>query len=546
MDNILEMCISSMQKFNGLEITNSCIIHEHVSINFIIQGMNFTILTNCDANSKTMPFVITTDANSSMPHFLLIERVLGDKELSVICLYENEHYISHLFTVEEKVEFCISQLFKLLNLTKSEIESEYQKEFLYYWNRYVKNSFCYSVYLENECSFSLLEIFSAKEEHMILLHPNIHINKQYKDKWKPIKNKAAIFLNINDASGIIPPHRSNIWGVENILDIVDNKQLQRLSHEAYKYFIDESYYHKSIIMIFKLNDLIFGCEVSFKNKGVAKLMDKLRNNYEQLLFLYTDRCDFHYLNSQIGNDTTLAEKKVAIIGAGSLGSYIASEIVKSGVKNLLLVDNDKLEADNILRHHSGIGDIGYSKVIPMTVNLQRFHPEVTVAFNVKRLNADNISEVLSDEIDVVIFAGIGSDAQLACNKALRDVGYTKPVLYSWLEGDGRHGHVLGINYANVGCFECLFIDGEGKKTPNKLNQSSYNDITIIRNGCGGVRIAYGNSILLQTTALVLDAFRHIISTRFTENFAFSVADNTFSKLKNSFFERNCGCCNDSN
>ena len=546
MGDILEICKSTMLKFCDIEILDSRIVHGYAAIDFTVQDMNFTIRMSCDDDSTTMPFITATDVTSSLPHFLLSEWTVGDKKFRIICLYESEHYIAHLFTVEEKVEFCIAQLFRLLNLTKSEMEHEYQKEFLYYWNRQVDNDCCYNVYLEDKCAFSLLEIYSVKDKQMALLHPNVVISKQHKDKWgTPIKDKTAIFFNIENISGIIPPHKNNTWEAANILDIVDNKQFQRISYEAYKYITDESYYHKSVIMVFKLKDLIFGCEIRFKNKGVAKLIDKLRNNYEELIFLDTSRCDYHYLNSQIGNDTSLVEKKVAIIGVGSLGSYIASEIIKSGVKNLHLVDSDRLEIDNLLRHRSDIGGVGYTKAVSMMVDLQKFHPEINITFNSKQLDSDNINEVLPEAIDAVIFAGIGSDAQLACNKALRDAGYTKPVLYSWLEGDGQHGHVIGINYANKGCFECLFVDSEGKKSPNKLNLSSENEVTIIRNGCGGVRIAYGNSILLKTTVLVLDAFKRITSNRFTDNFAYSVADNTFFELQEPFHERNCACFDDS-
>jgi len=545
LDDILEICIDTMQKFDGIEIVSSRIVHEYVVIDFMIQDMNFTILTSSSNDSTSMPFITAVDVAQSLPHFLLNELIVGDKTFKRICLYESEHYIAHLFTVEDKIEFCISQLFRLLNLTTSEIEREYQKEFLYYWNSRVKNNCRYDVYLEDECPFGLLEIYKAKDEHMIMLHPNIVINEQYKNKWVAVKDKAAIFLKIEDISEIIPPHSKNTWGIENILDIVDNKQLRRISYEAYKYITGESYYHKSVILVFKLNELIFGCEIRFKNKGVAKLMDKLRNNCDELVFLDIDRCDYHHLNCQIGNDTSLAKKKVAIIGAGSLGSYIASEIVKAGVKKLLLVDGDKLEVDNILRHRSDFWGVGHPKSILIAVDLERFHPEIRIDFKNKWLDSDNVNEVLTDEIDVVIFAGIGSDAQISCNKALTDARYAKPVLYSWLEGDGRHGHALGVNYSNEGCFECLFVDDKGNSAPNKLNHSSEDDVTIIRNGCGGVRVAYGNTILLKTTALVLEVFKHVVSNNFTENFAFSVTDNTFSTIQNPFYERNCGCCNDS-
>jgi len=112
------------------------------------------------------------------------------------------------------------------------------------------------------------------------------------------------------------------------------------------------------VFVFKINNLIFGCELHFKNKGVAKLMDKIKLNTAKLEYLYTTRVDFQYLNQQIGNDTSLLALKVAIVGIGSLGSYVATEIVKSGVKKLTLIDEDSIDVENIMRHRSTINDAG--------------------------------------------------------------------------------------------------------------------------------------------------------------------------------------------
>ena len=163
----------------------------------------------------------------------------------------------------------------------------------------------------------------------------------------------------------------------------------------------------------------------------------------------------------------------------------------------------------------------------------------------ERLRPENIDDYLKEDVDVVVFTGLGSDSLIGLNRTLHRLKFSKPILYSWLEGDGQSGHVVGIDYSKSGCFQCLFTDEHGNKVPNKLNQSSDTDKKIIRIGCGGVRAAYGNIILLQTTALILDGLNHILSADFDANFANRVVKNTFQSSTTSFYEGTCDCCNDS-
>ena len=548
MDDVLELCKSTMEKFDAIDIGDVRIAHEYVAIDFEVHGISFTLYTLCSNVTPTMPFVTATNADNSLPHFLLRELVVGDKKIRSICLYENEHYISHLFSIEEKIEFIISQLLSLLNLSASEIEAEYQKEFLYYWNNKVESKSSYSVYLDNTCSYSLLELYRINDERVerfAIVHPNIRINQQVKKDWQAVSNKTAIFIEIKQTKGIIPPLRNSGWDVKTILDIIDNKQIQQIEYDAYKFLTNISYNHKSVVFVFKINNLIFGCELHFKNKGVAKLMDKIKLNTAKLEYLYTTRVDFQYLNQQIGNDTSLLALKVAIVGIGSLGSYVATEIVKSGVKKLTLIDEDSIDVENIMRHRSTINDAGLSKSFSLAYDLHKYHPEVNVTYLKERLRPENIDDYLKEDVDVVVFTGLGSDSLIGLNRTLHRLKFSKPILYSWLEGDGQSGHVVGIDYSKSGCFQCLFTDEHGKKVPNKLNQSSDTDKKIIRNGCGGVRVAYGNIILLQTTALILDGLNHILSADFDANFANRVAKNTFQSSTTSFYEGTCDCCNDS-
>ena len=160
-------------------------------------------------------------------------------------------------------------------------------------------------------------------------------------------------------------------------------------------------------------------------------------------------------------------KKIAIVGAGSLGSYISVEMVKSGIKDLTLYDSDTIEGENILRHQSDFFWRGCSKVYSLQYKLQQIHPEVMV-----EIKTENVTtKILKDDMnkfDMIIFAVGNSDVQLSCNNLLKKENYAKPVLYVWLEAGGSNSHILCVDYSQKGCFECLYTDEKGRLMNNKV------------------------------------------------------------------------------
>jgi molybdopterin/thiamine biosynthesis adenylyltransferase len=58
----------------------------------------------------------------------------------------------------------------------------------------------------------------------------------------------------------------------------------------------------------------------------------------------------------------VADKKVAIVGVGAIGSQIADLLGRAGVGFLTLVDHDIVRPGNLIRHTASAGDVGAAKV----------------------------------------------------------------------------------------------------------------------------------------------------------------------------------------
>jgi hypothetical protein len=74
----------------------------------------------------------------------------------------------------------------------------------------------------------------------------------------------------------------------------------------------------------------------------------------------------------------LAGKRVAVIGLGSGGSLVASQLAKAGVGHFELFDFDRLAVGNISRHLCGLRDLGRLKVAAVKNVLENTNPFVQV------------------------------------------------------------------------------------------------------------------------------------------------------------------------
>ncbi|MFH1418877.1 MAG: ThiF family adenylyltransferase [Planctomycetota bacterium] len=70
----------------------------------------------------------------------------------------------------------------------------------------------------------------------------------------------------------------------------------------------------------------------------------------------------------------LADSSVFIAGQGSGGSFVTWELAKLGILNFALMDHDRLEVANVVRHMAGISDVGRYKTKAMADMIREKNP----------------------------------------------------------------------------------------------------------------------------------------------------------------------------
>jgi hypothetical protein len=87
----------------------------------------------------------------------------------------------------------------------------------------------------------------------------------------------------------------------------------------------------------------------------------------------------------------LAARTVAVVGCGSLGSKMAVMMARSGVGSFLLVDDDIIFPDNLVRHELDWRDIGTHKVDSLASKIQLANPKAVCATRQHRLGGQESS-----------------------------------------------------------------------------------------------------------------------------------------------------------
>jgi molybdopterin/thiamine biosynthesis adenylyltransferase len=210
------------------------------------------------------------------------------------------------------------------------------------------------------------------------------------------------------------------------------------------------------------------------------------------------RVDHHWIHSRGGDGKDLSEKKVLLIGCGSLGGYVAHLLSRAGVGHLTVTDNDHLGWENLGRHILGASSVGLSKALALVQKLKSELPHLDIVGIPKDWR--DIFEwdpQLFEKFDLVI----STVAEWRCEKALNTLTrktQMAPLILGWLEPHAVAGHCLVITKEG-GCFECS--SNEYGQFTNNVADFSGTTISREPGGCTHYQ-HYGPTALMPVASMI--------------------------------------------
>ncbi|NNJ11786.1 ThiF family adenylyltransferase [Chloroflexales bacterium ZM16-3] len=153
-------------------------------------------------------------------------------------------------------------------------------------------------------------------------------------------------------------------------------------------------------------------------------------------------------------DGALAGRCVTVIGLGSGGSLIATQLARCGVGHMRLVDFDRLEAHNIARHACPLADIGRYKTRALRDLLLAHSPLIRVeTWEANVLEQPTALAQALSSADLVVAAVDGEAAKLAINRACWAAGI--PTVYAAAYNRAFGGDVFCALPPDGACYNCL-------------------------------------------------------------------------------------------
>lgn len=199
----------------------------------------------------------------------------------------------------------------------------------------------------------------------------------------------------------------------------------------------------------------------------------------------------------IFNTDVLLNKKIAVVGLGSVGSVVSLELAKSGVSNFILIDPDTFEINNVCRHIGDIEDIGRFKTQVVKERIIKRNPSA----NIQTIEKDLLQieeNVLKEALDsgyLIIAATDSKEANFYLNELSLELKI--PLLWIGLYERASWGHIIYSIPGKTPCLACSvplvseIIEKVIPKEERIVDYSAVQDVTKVKAEPGlGMDVAF--------------------------------------------------------
>ncbi|ATE72051.1 ThiF family adenylyltransferase [Lysobacter capsici] len=139
---------------------------------------------------------------------------------------------------------------------------------------------------------------------------------------------------------------------------------------------------------------------------------------------------------------TRRERRVLLLGCGSLGSPLAKALARSGVGHIDLVDAQLMESENISRHELGLSDVAQPKADALAQRLRTEVPGLSVQGHYAEAQVWTRTHCHPGAYDLVVECTAESAVRTFLSHARIELFGAAPVIHAWVEPLCSAGHVV--------------------------------------------------------------------------------------------------------
>lgn len=175
------------------------------------------------------------------------------------------------------------------------------------------------------------------------------------------------------------------------------------------------------------------------------------------------RYDRQIIMPEIGEagQEKLKKARVVIVGAGGLGSSIATPLAAAGIGRIRIIDHDTIELSNLNRQflHS-TADLGRPKVTSAVEKLRKLNPDIEIEGLQQKIDESNVSQLVAG-FDLIVDALDNLPTRYLLNRTA--LAMKLPFFHGAV--NGFEGRAMTILPGQSACLWCIY---RGAQTKGKV------------------------------------------------------------------------------
>ena len=447
-----------------------------------------------------------------------------------ICLYDKSSILIKKEMADQLLIDCFDQALKILNILPGtdEYNHEIFREFDAYWMKIGNNRCVYSCFDTSEVTYNEYNmLFSsdfsvvAKTENdaLVIAYNHLNARRQESDFYK----KCLVIL-LRKKGSLISIKESYKW--KDLRNYVLNN-ISASYKKRFNNFLQKKIktIHQYIFLVYDtpMGDIVFGFRVSICGKKYMQISNAVDAKIEPV---YVRRIDYNYLLARIDNKISLRNKHILLLGAGSIGGFLANDLCQMGVTQLDILDMDTFHEENVCRHF-----LGFDSAVKRTLKnkadllkeqLEKMYPYADIdSLNYKERSVEEfiVQYKRFENYDLIISALGEPTLNLEINRILYQEHILTPFICCFNEPYGIGGHVIVTNLDRNSCLQCLYT---------KINVSEISSFraSLVEegqafkknvSGCSGAFVPYSSLDSQQTAIMAARLVTKVLRGEIIEN-----------------------------
>ena len=440
----------------------------------------------------------------------------------ILCYHDNS-IIFDIENIEQSVDIIIKNIKYIFDNVDFDDMNEIIPEFKSYWN----------VSYTSFSHFATIPEIVIKKGKWIsepeYITPDI-IKIFFLDELPSIKECNWPINSLEDLS---------IW-IHDINIIREIEKTIRLNLREKKDKIDFLFYAKKekyffgITFVFREPLLQYEHQKRLHNSTLNTLI----YNHKVIRFWVENIIDKDLVYSNLpSNFPTLENYKIAVIGAGTIGSNLCSMLVKLGAgiikeKQLAIVDPDIYMPENYSRHILPFMDFGAEKAKAVSLELKRSNPYLNI-----ESFTDSVEEYHLEQFDIIIDSTGEENVTDYLNHKIFNQKNNAIFIASWIHITGEKVETLIIPDRNSPCHQCYKLKNHTLRNYNTNNLPK-------RNGCSSVFVPFPIMLSLNAALLTVRVLFNYLQgeIKTTTLYSQKIYENNQIEKKIIDFSEDCNVC----